>query len=459
MLRKMVLPVIVCLLATACATSPVRPAPKAAVTSSESREQLSISEETAELLSELRVARDQIQARTSGTTKPAVADTEALVSIEIPQHKAIDGAVRYFSTDLQPKIQKSLLRSAEHKAMVDRVLDEYKLPRALAYLPVIESAYVPTLTSRSGAHGLWQFMPGTGNEYGLRIDWWTDERANPEKSTRAAASYLRDLYKMFNDWPLSLAAYNAGPGRIRRALANSGSSTFWELSEKEAIPRETRGYVPTFFATVIIASDPARYGFTLREGTAQDTQRVSVLGPVSLSYIAEVSGMPESELRDLNPDLRRGIVPPGKAHIRVPKSAAAILQSRAMTLRFEDPIMKVATFTLRPGDTLSKVARALKVSPQDVLAMNDLRRDAHPGDSIYLPVHQTELSALLQKKVSPVDRYYTVDRGDTLYSIARNHGLTVAELLDLNRLSSDHVIHPGDELRVSLGTALTSGGM
>ena len=458
MIRKMLLPLVLCFLAVACASTTV-PQTSSPVAERAMSEQLGIVEEAAELRSELRVAYEHIVARGSGASKPAVADTQALISIEIPQHKAIDGAVRYFSTDLQSKIQKSLLRSAEHKGMVDRVLDEYKLPRALAYLPVIESAYVPTLTSKAGAYGLWQFMPATGAEYGLRINWWLDERANPEKSTRAAARYLRDLYGMFHDWSLALAAYNAGPGRIRRALASSGSSSFWELSEKQAIPQETRGYVPTFFATVIIASDPAQYGFTLKESTARQSERVSIQGPVSLSYIADVSGVSEGVLRELNPDLHRGVVPPGKAQIRIPPAAVAIIQSRSGTLRHEDPVMKIATFTLRPGETLSTVARTLNVSRQDVLRMNGLDQDARAGDSIYLPVHQTELSSLLQKDAAPADRYYRVSAGDTLYSIARRHGLTVPELLDLNRLTSGHTIHAGDELRISLGAALTSGGM
>src|SRR5437763_13230967 len=119
------------------------------------------------------------------------------------------------------------------------------------------------MTSRSGARGVWQFMGETAREYGLRVDWWVDERADPERSTRAAVAYLKDLHRQFGDWPLALAAYNAGPNRIRRALDETGATTFWELLEQAAVPRETRGYVPTFFAALTIASDPESFGFRL----------------------------------------------------------------------------------------------------------------------------------------------------------------------------------------------------
>src|SRR5262249_20524899 len=191
------------------------------------------------------------------------------------------------------------------------------------YLPVIESAYLPGLTSRAGARGIWQFMSETADDYGLRVDWWVDERADPERSTRAAAAYLRDLYKQFQDWPLALAAYNAGPTRIRRALDDQGATTFWELLEAAAIPKETRGYVPTFFATLMIASDPSTYGFQLGQQPTANGQpsAVNVEGPVSLRFIADVAGIDEKTLRELNPALRRGVAPPGKGAIRVTPGA------------------------------------------------------------------------------------------------------------------------------------------
>lgn len=200
--------------------------------------------------------------KTAAAARPAQ-PPPASPDIGIPDHRSVFAALAYFTNELRPDIQESLLRSARYKKMIDAALDAHQLPKALAYLPVIESAYVPTLTSRAGAHGMWQFMPQTAREYGLRVNRKVDERTDPELSTRAAAAYLKDLYREFGDWPLALAAYNAGPARIHRAMEETCATTFWELLERRAVPRETRGYVPTFFATIIIAADPAAYGFRI----------------------------------------------------------------------------------------------------------------------------------------------------------------------------------------------------
>jgi membrane-bound lytic murein transglycosylase D len=294
----------IALCASACATAPapsVVPPPPPATES--------------ELQRALKDTYAQIVAHENApvTGAPKV-DIEAGLSMDIPDHKSIRGALALFTGELRPSVQESLIRSAKFKPLIDKALDAEKLPRGLAYLPVIESAYLTSLTSRAGARGIWQFMSETADDYGLRVDWWVDERADPERSTRAAAAYLASLYKQFNDWPLALAAYNAGPTRIRRALDDNGATTFWQLLEAAAIPKETRGYVPTFYATLIIANDPAAYGFKLGEEPSANGQQptVNIDGPVSLQYIAGIAGIEEKTLRELNPALRRGVTPPGK---------------------------------------------------------------------------------------------------------------------------------------------------
>jgi len=395
--------------------------------------------------------------------KPApdtpVVDIEAAASIPIPQHRTIDSAVRLFSVDMKDSIQTSLLRSSRYRTVIDKALADQKLPKGLAYLPVIESAYLPTLTSRAGAHGIWQFMPDTAREYGLRVDWWVDERADPDRSTRAAAAYLKDLHRMFDDWALALAAYNCGPGRVRRSLDENGATTFWELLDAAALPKETRGYVPTFFATLQIATDPETYGFTLGQPAERDDdeKRVDVRGPVSLAYIAEVTGVDEDELRDLNPALRRGVVPPGRASVRVPAKVAETLTARADTLRQDDAYVKVCTFKLREGDSIKRLARAIGTQPETLLAMNNLdsAKEVSRGDTIYLPVRARELGSLLAQS----NVLYAVKKGDTLFSIAKKNGLTVAELRELNDLGKKASLRVGQKLRVSSPRTLTAGGM
>jgi len=447
---------LVCICAVACATTPPAPKPAAVPTAAPQ------SPSAAKLQSEeyrrtLEAAYNEIVARENKPVAEPKVDVEAVASIPIPEHRTIRGALQYFTTDLKPSIQDSLIRSAKYKKLIDKALDDYKLPRGLAYLPVIESAYVPTVTSRAGAHGIWQFMPETAREYGLRVDWWVDERADPERSTRAAAAYLKDLYRQFNDWPLALAAYNAGPGRIRRAMNATGGTTFWDLLENEAVPKETRGYVPTFFATLTIASDPATYGFRLGKPVDFDLKPVEVEGPLSLRYLASASNIDEAVLRDLNPSFRQGIIPPGKATVRVPSKAADAVAARASTLKNEDANVAVCSYTLREGQSLKRLARALGTDVDTLVAMNNLRSESSigEGDSIYLPVRARELGSLLAHS----DAYYAVKKGDTYYSIAKSHNLTVDELLGLNELDLDHKLHPGERLRVTAPRAVTAGGM
>jgi membrane-bound lytic murein transglycosylase D len=453
----------VALYAVACTSS--APAPKAAPTAAAPAREVAAPFDAVEFRKELDAAYAQILSRSANPGKiPAdapVVDLEAAASIPIPQHRTIDSAVRLFSVDMKDSIQTSLIRSARYKKVIDKALDEQKLPKGLAYLPVIESAYMPTLTSRAGAHGIWQFMPETAREYGLRVDWWMDERADPERSTRAAAIYLRDLYKMFDDWGLALAAYNCGPGRVRRTLDEAGATTFWELLDAGLLPKETRGYVPTFYATLLIASDPETYGFVLGDSPKlQDEKRVEVRGPVSLAYIAEAVGVDEELLQDMNPALRRGVVPPGRATVKVPAKVAETLAARADTLRQDDAYMKFCTFSMRKGDTIKRLARAIGTNPETILAMNNL--DANDrvgtGEAIYLPVRARELSALLAHH-DDEELYYAVKKGDTLFSIAKKNGLSVAELRELNDLEKNATLRKGQKLRVSSARTMTAGGM
>jgi membrane-bound lytic murein transglycosylase D len=435
--------------AVACATTTPPPKPAAAPP----RSSVLSPQPSSNYRKELEDAYAQILAREHApVTLPPKVDVEAAVSIPIPDHKTIRGALAYFTTDLKPSIQESLIRSARYKKLIDAALSDAKLPKGLAYLPVIESAYVPTLTSRSGAHGIWQFMPDTAREYGLRVDWWVDERADPERSTRAAAAYLRDLYRQFNDWPLTLAAYNAGPGRIKRALDQNGATTFWELLEAGAVPKETRGYVPTFFATLLIATDPATYGFKLGEPKDLEGKRVAVEGPLSLHHVAEVANVDEAVLRELNPALRHGVVPPGRSELRVPSKAAEAVTARAATMKNDDANVAVCSFTLREGDSLPRLAAALNL-PAETLADMNGGRTAREGDSIYLPVRARDLGAAMAQMT------YAVRQGDTYYSIAKKFGITVDELLELNELTQSHTLHPGERLRVTPARALTAGGM
>jgi membrane-bound lytic murein transglycosylase D len=455
MTKERAVVLLIAIYAVACASSTPAPKPVAAAPALQPPSAAKLQAE--EYRKSLEAAYAEIVAREGKPVAAPAVDVEAAASIPIPDHPTIRGALQYFTTDLKPSIQESLLRSGKYKKLIDKALDDYKLPHGLAYLPVIESAYVPSVTSRAGAHGIWQFMPETARDYGLRVDWWVDERADPERSTRAAAAYLKDLYRQFNDWPLALAAYNAGPGRIRRAMQASGSVTFWDLLDHEAVPKETRGYVPTFFATLTIASDPATYGFRLGQPIDFDRSAVEIEGPLSLRYLASVAHVDEALLRDLNPALRQGVVPPGKTTVRVPSKSAEAVAARAATLKNEDANVAVCAYVLREGESLKRLARTLGTDIETLVAMNNLRSPnaIGEGDAVYLPVRARELGALLNHS----DAYYAVKKGDTYYSIAKSHNLTVDELLELNELEVEHKLHAGDRLRVTAPRAVSAGGM
>jgi peptidoglycan lytic transglycosylase D len=293
-------------------------------------------------VAELRSALESARLGALVVAPPPTADIDAAVSMAIPQHPAVRSALAYFTTGLKSDVQRSLTRSSQYRASIDRVLEDNKLPKALAYLPVIESAYSETMVSRAGARGMWQIMPETAREYGLRVDRWIDERADADLATKAAAAYLADLYRDFHDWPLALAAYNAGAARIHRALEETQSKTFWELLELQAIPKETRGYVPTFYATIIIAADPPAYGFRLSDPVQlSDVKRIDVEGPLSLKSVAKQAHMKEATLRDLNPVLRKGVVPRGtRVWLRVPSASA---EKIAKVLRNNRPSDRILT--------------------------------------------------------------------------------------------------------------------
>lgn len=386
-------------------------------------------------------------------------DSEAAASLEIPDHASVRSAIELFSTRLQPKIQASLDRSLDYKPMIDTIFDEYSLPRALTWLPVIESGFVSSSVSHAGALGIWQFMPGTAREYGLRVDWWVDERLDPLSSTRAAASYLKDLHAIFGDWPLALASYNAGPGRIRRTMSAVRADSYWDMQRNKKLPRETRGYVPTFYATLAIVSDPLTHGFRLCEPPSRrgdDVARIEIDGPVTLDYIAEVAHVRAETLYALNPAFRQGIVPPGPSTVSVPGDGAELVQDMAPYLSDSDPYLPVARYAVRRGDSLRTVAQRLGVSHFAISAMNGNARTLRPGEEIYVPVKRSDLAARLMQ--ASFETVHVVRKGDTLSKIAQKYGLTARELAEMNDLSLKSTIHPGDRLTITT-TASSVAGM
>src|SRR5277367_1998632 len=222
----------------------------------------------------------------------------------------VAGYISYFSTRGRGTLERALARSGRYDEMIQRVLGEEGVPQDLIYLAQAESGFHPLALSHAGARGMWQFMASRATGYGLERDWWVDERQDPEKSTRAAAHHLKDLYNEFGDWYLAMAAYNSGPGTVQNAVKRTGYADFWELYRRNVLPKETRNYVPIIIAVTIMAKNPRQYGLedvVAEKPEPYDTVKIDY--PVDLRLVAECVDASASTLQDLNPSLLRLTTP------------------------------------------------------------------------------------------------------------------------------------------------------
>jgi peptidoglycan lytic transglycosylase D len=289
-------------------------------------------------------------------------------------------------------------RSGRYLGMIREVLRARGLPEDLAYTAMIESGFKPDAVSRVGAKGMWQFMAPTARRYGLRVDSWVDERYDPEKSTVAAAAYLRDLYNQFGSWALAQAAYNAGEMKVMRAMQKTGSSDFWTLADSKYLRRETKEFVPQIHAATVIGREPDRYGFEFDDAEPVAMEIVRVPPGTDLRRLAATASVPFPVMRSLNRVLVRAVTPPGRPwELRVPAGSADSVMT-ALAPRRRPPITAVATMSskttrasaqgdvhvVRPRDTVSSIAKQYGISVGDVLRWNSLEGQAriHPGDRL-----------------------------------------------------------------------------
>jgi membrane-bound lytic murein transglycosylase D len=336
------------------------------------------------------------------------------------------------------------------------------LPGDLALLPVVESAFNPFAYSRSHASGLWQFIAPTGERYGLRRNYYQDQRRDVIESTRAALEYLAQLHDRFKgDWFLAIAAYNYGSGNIQRAInrnrAMQRRTDFFSLS----LPAETRAYVPKLIALAKMVSDPGRYGFYLPP--IPDTPYFRVVptgGPVDLRLMSELAGVDAEELHALNPSWNRWITDPDGPHrLLVPEVVAAGFTAKLAALDGNSRA-RLAVHTVEPGESLASVAGRFKVPESFVTRMNgDKRPILKPGDALWVPAG--DVSQLRAGLGSDMERRtHRVRSGESLWSISRRYGMSVSQLARMNHISTQAVLQPGQRLQVagSGGSAASSAG-
>jgi membrane-bound lytic murein transglycosylase D len=424
-----------------------------------------------ELLKIATFPKPEADAATQETVKADLAAT--VHDVPIPQNSKVFAYVELMQGRLREYIQESLTRGTRYLPMIQNVFRAEGLPLDLAYIPIIESGFKTNALSRAKAKGPWQFMKLTAREQGLKYDWYIDERSDPEKATVAAARYLKSLHKLFDgDWHLVLAAYNGGMGRVQRAIRRAGTEDFWKISRTSRyLPRETREYVPLILAAIIVARNPAQYGFTITPEEPITYEKVAVPRALDLRRVAEWTGATIDEVQSLNPELRRWTTPVrGEYEVKVPVGTAERLRAELQAASSSE-FGSFNWHTVRRGETLTSIARKLRVSRVDLAEANHLsiRSRVRPGQQLIVPRAPATLLAARSERTAPPEvasraiggpsavatgdvsqgtpLTYRVKRGDTLSSIARLYNTTVARIKALNSLRGNTIV-PGDRLTI-----------
>ncbi len=327
--------------------------------------------------------------------------------VQLPYNEIVKQKIGVYTRSRYGLMSRILGMSQYYFPIIESELIKEKLPVELRALPIIESALIPTAVSPVGATGLWQFMPTTGKSYGLEINSIVDERRDPVRATQAACRFLKDLYSIYNDWPLAIAAYNCGPGNVNKAIARSGGKTFWEIYDY--LPRETRGYVPAFIGATYAYAYHRQHGIELAEAPiplAVDTIRINRL--MHLEQIASTINITMETLRQLNPQYKMDIIP-------------ATTKPYTLTL----PTRMVSQYIAHEAEIYAKDSTYLKdyLNPANL----DKKRKERPAGSY---------------------TYYTVKRGDTLGVIARRYRTTTTQIMRWNGLKSAHKVRIGQRLRI-----------
>ncbi len=349
--------------------------------------------------------------------------------------------LQYLSFFASPRgrdiVEMGLQRSGRYRAMIDATLKKEGLPLDLFYLAQAESAFKPRAVSTKGARGIWQFMPYTGQEYGLHRTYYVDQRDDPAAATEAAAESLRDLYQTFNDWYLVMAAYNSGPMNVSRAVERTGYADFWQLQKMNALPEQTKNYVPIILALALVAKDPGLYGIHVDADPGPEFDSVSLEHSVSLRLVADATGATVDDLQALNPELIRGVTPPDFV-LNVPEGTGDKLKTEIAGIP-ADKLTSWRLATFASGETMGAVARQYHVTVASLENVNMI--DAHDppaaGTVLIVPTAPPRVRRV----------YYRVRSTDTLDSIAAKYEVTVSDLQRWNHLRSSRTPH-GRTLRI-----------
>jgi membrane-bound lytic murein transglycosylase D len=347
----------------------------------------------------------------------------------------------------------SYMRSGRYRPHIVAQLQAAGLPEQLSWLPLIESGFKPKALSRARALGLWQFIPSTGYKFGLTRDKFVDERLDPEKSTRAAIAYLKELHQIFGDWTTVLAAYNCGEGRVLRVIREQNVNyldNFWDLYER--LPYETARYVPRFLATLHIVANLSQYGFdTLPVEAPAENEIIEVNKQIHLKNIAKATDSSEKQLADLNPELRYRILPPRKYALKVPQDTGPALYANLDRIPVSQPPVPAFVYhRVRRGETLSIIARKYHTRVYSIMRANNLHSSHYivAGRLLKIPQRGYKYSRKSVRRATVAGASaHTVKRGDSLWNIAKRYGTTTKKIQEVNNLNTTK-LHIGQVLRL-----------
>ena len=378
-------------------------------------------------------------------------------TIPLVENKHVQDEIKNFQTKEKKYFEEGIQRSGFYREMILEELKKAGLPDQLSWLPLIESWFKVRAYSRAGALGLWQFIASTGYRFGLKRDRWIDERMDPEKSTKAAVQYLRELHSLFGDWLTALAAYNCGEIRVQQTIRHQRIKyldNFWDLYVM--LPRETARFVPRFIAALLIINDPEKYGLNLPQPYLPlKYKTITISRPVKLSAISISLGMKEDELAALNPELRYDATPDHEYELRIPTGyAEKTIASIDSSPRWIPPEATFRLHYVRRGETLSGIADRYRTSVSSIARLNQLRK-VHlitPGQRLKIPVGGSYYASQppLELTTEGEKQIYVVKRGDSLYRIAHAFNTTVQKIKRENNLTSD-ILHIGQKLVIHSG--------
>ena len=404
---------------------------------------------------------DQISAMLVQVNK-TIPDRKPVGAFPVVRNRQVDHYLRYYQGSGRAHFKASLEKSGAYLPYITQVLEKENIPAELAYLALLESNFNVHAYSKNHAAGMWQFVRTTAQHCGLRVDQWIDERLDFEKSTQAAACYLKRLYGKFGSWDLVVAAYNAGEAPIQNALCRKRGKKFWDINKRTPFNCETVNLVAQLMATVIIARQPAAYGFTNLAYRKQPTYDcVTIAEATSLQRIAHDSGCSLSELQQLNPSLKKNSTPPAYPDFQLylPRGfKKTYLAGRAQDSKTHHAAHN--RHIIKNGETLNQIAQQHKTSAQALLAFNNIAspQNIKEGDVILIPpsAEKFKHDDSMVKKISyalespdPATTVYRVRSGDTLWRIARAHNVRLEQVRQWNKLK-DNSIHPGMKLKLAV---------